>query len=440
MLSYTDGRLHLSGVSVEWLAGELGTPVFLFSEPALRENFAAIARGLAAGGSPAAIRYCARANRELAILRLLADAGGELLACHPAEARLALRAGFPPERIAYQRPALTVDEVQALLRAGIDRFYAGQPADLECLEQAAAGRPVRVSLRRRSDLAWLPLSPLTLPARRLGFSRSELLEAAARVGRSPQLRLWGLHADLGTQRESFRPYRWLLGELVALAARLEREAGVRLEELSVGGGFPSRDVGRRGLSGWWEWLRTGEERRRGRISAEAVARQVAAGYRRLSQGRLRRPPRLIAEPGRAIVGGAGVLVTTVRAVRDGWLFLDASRQVLPESPLRFSRRILPLAAPAAGQPVGRYHLAGASQETLDVLGIGCRLPLLRPGDRLVLADAGAYSLSRATRAAGLSPPAYLLGADRSLRQIRRAEGLADLLGPMEPGEPSGGGA
>src|SRR4029077_14069148 len=141
------------------------------------------------------------------------------------------------------------------------------------------------------------------------------------------------------------------------------------------------------------------------------------------------PPVLAAEPGRSIAGDAAGLVTRVRAVRGSCLFLDASRNHLPESPLLFARRILPLADSSKGAGNGAerfWNLSGCTLNTLDVLDLHRRLPPLAPGDGLVFCDAGAYSISRASSYAGLAPAIYLLAADGTIRLARRAEGVEDI--------------
>jgi diaminopimelate decarboxylase len=154
---------------------------------------------------------------------------------------------------------------------------------------------------------------------------------------------------------------------------------------------------------------------------ESFAAQLGARFRELVDSDL---PVLAAEPGRAIVGDAAVLVTRVRAIRDSWLFLDASRNHLPESPLFFTRRILPLSEKKGAERF--WNLSGCTLNTLDVLDMHRRLPPLAPGDGIAFCDAGAYSISRASSYAGLSPAVYLLQSDGNVRLARRAAGVEDL--------------
>lgn len=125
-----------------------------------------------------------------------------------------------------------------------------------------------------------------------------------------------------------------------------------------------------------------------------------------------------------------MLVSRVAAVGEGWVFLDASRNFLGESPLLFRRAIL--AVRPGGETARFVHLSGNTLNTMDVIDVRRRLPALRVGDALAFCDAGAYSISRASRYAGLSPAVWLLDRAGAVRAIRRAEDARDLMGPMAP--------
>src|SRR5947199_951476 len=109
-LDYRHGILCLEGVPLDALAARFGTPFFLLGEARLIANYRALERGL----PDAVLRYCAKTDHEAAVLETLARCGSHLLASHAAEVELALRCGFPPERIAYARPVLTPEEVDVV--------------------------------------------------------------------------------------------------------------------------------------------------------------------------------------------------------------------------------------------------------------------------------------------------------------------------------------
>lgn len=420
-LDDADGALRMEGVPLAELAERLGTPFFLISASRLRANYQSLERGLAAAGPGTVLRYCAKTNREAAVLEVMGALGSHLLASHAAEAVEAVRCGFPPERIAYARPVLTPEELDAALGLGVPLFHVHHPADLAQLEAAAAraGRPVRVSFRLRGAAG---LSLLGRLNRRLGLDADEIVEAARRAAASPWLEPAALNFYLGTQQSSLDGFTRVFRGVLALVKRLAVETGVVLREVNLGGGIPSptlRRIGPRHVLG----------RLRDRLGAssssenlEAFAARLGARFRELSESSgLSEPPILAAEPGRAIVGNAAVLITRVRAVRESWLLLDASRNHLPESSLLFARRILPLSTARKGAE-HFWNLSGCTLNTLDVLDLHRRLPPLAPGDGLAFCDAGAYSISRASSYAGLTPAVYLLEADGTVRLVREAGG------------------
>jgi diaminopimelate decarboxylase len=420
------GVLRMEGVPLAELAERLGTPFFLISASRLRANYQALERGLAAAGPGTILRYCAKTNREAAVLEVMGALGSHLLASHAAEAALAVRCGFSPERIAFARPVLTPEELNAALGLGVSLFHVHHPDDLRKLEEAAAlvGRRVRVSFRLRGAAG---LSPLGRLNRRLDLDADEIVEAARRAAASPWLEPVALNFYLGTQQSSLDGFTRVFRGVLDLVKRLKSEAGVMLREVNLGGGIPSptlRRIGPRQVLG----------RLRDRLGAsgssgslEVFAARLGARFRELIEtSGLSGPLVLAAEPGRSIVGDAAVLVTRVRAVRGSWLFLDASRNHLPESPVLFARRILPLVRDGRGAE-RFWNLSGCTLNTLDVLDLHRRLPQLGPGDGLAFCDAGAYSISRASSYAGLSPAVYLLEEDGTVRLVRRAEGVEDLV-------------
>jgi diaminopimelate decarboxylase len=418
LLEYREGGLHVEGVPLAGLAERLGTPFFLIGEGRLRANYRALERGFARAGVAAVLRYCAKTNPEPAVLETLARCGSHLLASHAAEVELAIRCGFPPERIAYARPVLLPEELDAVLAAGVRWVHAHRAADLDLLESAAAraGRRVRVSLRLRPE--GFSLSPLDRLNRRLGLGAGEVLEAARRLSRSSWIELAAVNVYLGTQQSSLDGFSRAFRRVLALLERIAAETGGAVREVNLGGGIPSlslRKVGPRRLLARWRDLPGSPG---GPEKQEDLAVRLGRRYRELAEGaRLREMPTLAAEPGRAIVGDAALLVSRVHVVEGKWAFLDASRNFLPESPLLFSRRILPL---AEGKPDRFYHLSGSTLNTLDVLDLRRRLPRLETGDALAFCDAGAYSISRASSYAGLPPAVYLLREDGEVRQVRRA--------------------
>ncbi len=446
-LAYRSGELCVEGVPLSALAEGRETPFFLLAERQLRTAYARMARAFSAAGVAAELRYCAKTNSEAAVLATLAACGAGLLACHPAEVELARACGFAAERIAYQKPVLTPRELDSVLAEGVGLVHVNLPSDLELLAAAAAraGRRVRLSLRLAAPPA---LSPLRALGRRIGLSESEALAIAHATRGSSWLRVVGVNLYLGTQQRTVDGLARATRQAMRLLRRLAA-CGVEIEEVNLGGGMPSPTMSRltpaRLLPRLLDRRSEALPARPAGHAGESPGQEVDPFTFRLAQrfAALTQPaparPRLVVEPGRSLVGAAGLLVCRVRAVRGRWLFLDASRDFLPESPWLLSRRVLTAIEPPSA--ARRFvHLSGCGLNTLDVLDLHRRLPAVAAGDLLVLCDAGAYSISRACRYTGLPPAVVMLGADGSPRLARRAETVADLSRPMTALAPAPPGA
>jgi diaminopimelate decarboxylase len=407
-LEYRNGVLHFDNTSIGALAGRASSPFFLISRDRIVRNYAMLAAGLAAWPQRSRIRYCAKTNDEPAVLSAVAAAGGDLVVSHVGEAEQALRCGFSARQIAYQQPVLTPEAIERALALGLDFFHVFHLSDLRILEEVsgAVRQTVRVSLRLRSPRRWYDISPVSLCARRFGLSYDDALTGIGRILASWTLKLAGFNFYLGTQQTIGRgQHRRAARVALSLAARA-RAMDCQVQEINFGGGISSPSLRRNSLAGAASRLLDSPAW----SDPEGSAARLAATFREeLERSRLGSAPTLVIEPGRSLVSDAGVLVTRVRRVEGRWVFLDGSRNHLPESFVLFSRRILPVKEP--GDHRSRFrHFSGGTLNTMDVIDMWRRVPALEPGDLIALCDAGAYSISRASRYAGAIPPVYFTTA------------------------------
>lgn len=400
MLRYENSRLHIDTIDIERLALQLGTPSFVFSEVRLHNNARAIAEGFRDAGIDARVRYCAKANHELSVLRALNQAGCDVVVSEAAEAELAIVAGFAPLRVSYRRPVVGVREVERACALGVRHFYIYHPGDIDVLERVAEenGVRLRASLHLAPESSTLsPISPLRWVSGRLGLRGAEAMVAARRIGASRALSLAGVSFHTGTQRTSAEAYLPMLRRALGLACRIERELSVGVSEINVGGGFPSHSLQtvlpRQRIRPLSSAVPVGDEPTRLR----AFARDVARHYAQLSEKR--GPscvPTLIAEPGRAIVSNAGIALSRVERIKGRWLFLDVTRDFLPQPAVLSARSVLP-ARQSEARRSRIMHFSGCTLDSWDVLEVLRRVPAdLTAGDLLVMADAGAYGITRAT--------------------------------------------
>jgi diaminopimelate decarboxylase len=415
---YAQGALQWEGVSLAEIAERISTPAFVISEQRLRGN----CRDLTRAFPGATLRYCAKADNELSVLRIVAAEGLDVLASHLAEVELALAAGFAPERIAFQRPLLLEDELREVLRLGVRFVHVMRPADVALLGRMTteAGVQVAVSIRL-SHRVGLPL--LGRAAQRLGCDPEEALAAARAIRNWPPLRLAALNLYLGTQQGRPAAFSAALAAALKVASRLD----VRPLEINLGGGIPAAGTERLGYANALSRFRGNHLPQT--ASLDAFSDSIRQAWERLSAGR---ELTLALEPGRSVVSDTAVLLTRIQARQGSWLFVDASRNYSGETPLLFTRRVD--AVREVSGPSALFDISGSTLNTVDVVDVRRSLPQkLEQGDVLALFDAGAYSISRAMRYGAMAPAVYLLASAGEIRLVRRPESSADLVAPMQPG-------
>ncbi|WIG61659.1 MAG: Diaminopimelate decarboxylase [Ktedonobacterales bacterium] len=416
-----NGRLRLAGIDASAPAHEYGTPLYVFDEATLRGQCQSFRRAFAQRWPESAIAYAGKAYLAPALCALLAEEGLELDTVSAGEFGVALASGYPAARIHLHGNFKPDAELAAALDAGIGRIVVDSLDELARVEALAReqGRPAAIWLRLCPDV---PTE--THAYTQTGHADSKFGldvasgvadEAAARAIASPWLDLAGLHAHVGSQLFDMRPAAEVVTFLCAFAARLRDEHGANIRELSPGGGLGVAYASDKIAPTIDEY-------------AEAVTDALHAAIERHRLA----SPRLIVEPGRAIVARAGVALYTVgprKAVPGGTTFVavDGGMGENPRPALYGVRYTAVLAermrAPAAEtvRIVGRYCESG------DVLVEAAELPVAAPGELLAIPVSGAYHLPMASNYNLVPRPAVVWVRDGQARLARRRETLDDLL-------------
>jgi diaminopimelate decarboxylase len=390
---------EIDGCDVRELIRRFGSPLFVVSESRLRAEFRAFREAFRALYPDTEVAYSYKTNYLTGIRALLHDEGAGAEVVSGLEYEMAERLGIPGERIVFNGPYKSEADLRRAVKDGawinVDNFD-----ELTALEEIAAGEGVvpRIGLRVTAKITEAPWE-------KFGFSLEAGLaeEACRRVAASSWLKLGGLHVHLGTDLDEPQAFTDLLKALVPLMARLERAHRVRWEVLDLGGGIPNRHRYARRRPGMTPEQVFG-------AFAEAIARPLGAAVRRL-QSR----PRLVLEPGRAVVEHAVSLLTTVTAVKrlsDGTkaAIADAGVHLLPTA--YYSQ--LDIAPAAASQlSVEDVTLFGPLCMQVDCLGSGLRLPPLRRGSLLVVRNCGAYADSQSMQFIHGRPAVVLAGAGKA---------------------------
>jgi diaminopimelate decarboxylase len=419
-----DGHFQLSGLDVASLAREHGTPLYLYDEETIRAQCRAFRRAFEARWPRTAVAYAGKAYLSPALCHVLREEGLELDAVSAGEVGMTLAAGYASAQIHLHGNFKPDAELGAALTAGVGRIVVDSLDELTRLEQLARARRQRVAI-------WLRLCPDVATKThtyiqtghadsKFGLAADALIEASHRALASPWLDLVGLHAHAGSQLFDVAPLARVVTILGETAAEL-RDMGADIREISPGGGM--------GVA------YTPEQRS---LEIEQYADAITGALREVCERRDLAPPRLIVEPGRALVARAGVALYTVgpRKVTPSGAILVAVDGGLGDNPrpALYQARYSAALAERMGEPATEtVTLVGRYCESGDVLIEDAPLPHACVGDILAMPVSGAYQLPMASNYNLVFRPPVVFVRDGRARLVRRREALEDLL-RLELGE------
>jgi diaminopimelate decarboxylase len=367
-----DGLL-LEGVPLNAIADALGTPVWVYGAGTMRARYRALDAALREAGLSVGIHYAVKANDHLAVLRVFAAEGAGADVVSGGELRRARLAGIPAAGIVFSGVGKTAEEMRLALGEEIGQINVESAEELEMLSALAAGmgRTARVALRVNPDVDAGTHAKITTgrAENKFGIPYAEAAALYARAAALPGIRPVGLALHIGSQILSVAPYRAAFARAAALVAAL-REAGQTVELVDCGGGLGIGDDDAPGAS------------------PAALAGAIRAAFGGLGV-------RLAIEPGRWLVGPAGLLLASVVLVKQAagrpFVVLDAAMNDLVRPAMYDAwHGIVPLSAADAVQPVAPADVVGPVCESGDTFARGRALPPLAPGARVAILDAGAY--------------------------------------------------
>jgi diaminopimelate decarboxylase len=399
--------LACEGVSLAHLAAAEGTPLYVYSTAVITERYRAVDQAFAS--HPHEIHYALKANSTLAIVRLIRGLGGNADANSGGEIDVALRAGFIPDQIVFTGVGKTLAELEQAIELGVRTINAESRGELERIDAASRARQsrTRVALRVNPDIDARshPHISTGLSVNKFGIAVTDVREIARWAAAQPGLELVGLHSHVGSQIVDLSPLSRAATVLVDLAREL-REDGVRIEHLDLGGGL--------GIS--YDGSPT--------PTAEDYAHALLPAVRDSGLA-------IVLEPGRSLVGPAGLLLSTVVDVKDRpggrtFVILDAGMTELMRPMLYGAfHRIEPVRP--SGDAEITADIVGPLCETSDTLGKERRMPRPRVGDLIAVRDAGAYGSVMASNYNRRSLPAEVLVDGSRYSVIRRRQTIDDQL-------------
>ena len=411
---YRDGHLFAEDVPVGQIAGEVGTPCYVYSEATLRRHYKIVRDAFAAVDH--LVCYSVKANSSLAILKLLKDEGSGFDIVSGGELYRALKIGADPAKIVYAGVGKTAAEIEFALTAGILMFNVESEAELAAIDAVAASlrKTAPVSLRLNPNVDAKTGHVYTTTGKKgnkFGIDIESAGKLAASLGGAyPHVRLVGLDMHLGSPITMVDPYVAGLKRVLALLARL-RKNGVNVQYLDIGGGFGIEYKG-------------GETATPADYAAAILPLVADSGCT------------LIMEPGRLVVGNSGILLARVLYLKKSgpknFVIVDAAMNDLIRPALYDSfhkiwpaRTDKPLSQCLTAGPRTRGYfeadVVGPVCESGDFLARGRVLPRVQQGDLLCVFSAGAYGMSMSSNYNSRPRAAEVMVSGSQFRIIRERE-------------------
>jgi diaminopimelate decarboxylase len=365
--------LCFEGVPLNAVADAYGTPVWVYGAGTLRARYGALAGAFAAAGLVVHIHYAVKANDHLAVISVLRGAGAGADIVSQGEFLRARKAGMAAADIVFSGVGKSVDDLRTALGGGVGQINVESAAELEMVSGIASGMGVtaRIALRMNPDVDAGTHAKITtgLADNKFGIAAHEVPALYARAAALPGIRPVGIALHIGSQILSPAPYAQAYAKAAAMIRAL-RAGGQSVAVLDLGGGL---GIGYRDEPG---------------ISLSAYANMVRRETAGLDVA-------LLCEPGRYLVGPAGLLLTSVILQKTGgarrFVVLDAAMNDLIRPAMYDSfHGILPVSPVDFVRPATPADVVGPVCETGDTFATGRDLPELAPGALLAVLDAGAY--------------------------------------------------
>ena len=402
---YVNNVLHFDGVALPALAQTYGTPLYVYSESALSDAFKAYEQAFAA--NQPLICYAVKANGNLSVLKHFAALGSGFDIVSGGELQRVLAAGGDAGKVIFSGVGKSRDEIKLALEVGVKCFNVESLPELDRINEVAAamGQTAAISLRINPDVdaQTHPYISTGLKENKFGIAFVDAMGAYRHAAALPHLRIVGIDCHIGSQLIDLSPLAEALERLLVLVDQLAAE-GIVLQHIDIGGGvgIVYNDEAQPDLQAY----------------ADTVARLLTG-----------RPQHLVMEPGRSLVGNAGLLLTQVEFVKQGegknFVIVDAAMNDLMRPALYQAYHAIEAVEPHSDVPAVLADVVGPICETGDFLAKDRELAVLA-GDLLVVKSAGAYASSMASNYNTRTRAAEVMVKQGEQRLIRRRENISDL--------------
>jgi diaminopimelate decarboxylase len=467
---YRDGKLHGEDVDLARVAQEFGTPLYIYSAGTVLDHYQRLDAAL--GDLDHLVCYAAKANSNRAVLRLLADAGAGFDIVSGGELFRVLKAGGDPKKCTFAGVGKSREEIEYALEQGVYSINVESEAELESINKIAASKGVRapVALRVNPDVDPHTHEYISTGSHenKFGIALDHAAAVYERAGKLGKIDIVGVQMHIGSQITQVEPFAEAIKKVAPLVRELKSKYGITFFSIGGGLGIVYESSFASGSSEWWRKSgRTltsvlslggrggreapGEGRTSTHEHALSIQQYVDAILSPLRELELK----ILLEPGRLLVGNAGVLLTRVRYIKQSgqkkFAIVDAGMNDLIRPALYHSyHEIVPVAQPGGTGSVPSQNFRDdtevvppATKEKIDIVGPVCEsgdffaldreMPELCEGDLLAVMSAGAYGFVMASNYNSRPLPAEALVRGDKFALIRKRQAIEDLVrGEFDP--------
>jgi len=413
-----DGHLKIGDCDTTKLVCEFGTPLYLFDEFTIHTRCREYREAFSRLYPESSVIYAGKAFLNGALVRILAEEGMGLDVVSCGELGIAQKNGFPAARIYFHGNNKSAEEITAALKYRVGHIVVDNTYELEMLERIAAGMGQKQDILLRISPGVDPHThryiTTGLVDSKFGFTLPEADKAIAWAMGSKHLGLLGLHFHLGSQISETEPYQTGIGVALKFAAEMKGKYDFELKEMNIGGGYAVQYTLDKPVPPITEFIKV-------------IASQLVAKCRELGLNL----PYLVTEPGRAIVGQAGVAFYRAGAVKDipgirRYVSVDGGMGDNIRPALYQAVYEAMVANNMLAEPNTKVTIAGKFCESGDILVKDINLPQISPGDIIALPVSGAYCVPMSSNYNASFKPAIVMVKDGKARLVRRRETLVDL--------------
>ncbi|RYZ52881.1 MAG: diaminopimelate decarboxylase [Proteobacteria bacterium] len=402
---YRNGEAHCENVALKTIAAEVGTPCYVYSKANLSGQVKRLRDAFA--GYPTLICFAVKANSNLSVLKEIFQDGMGADIVSVGELERSLKAGAKPTEIVFSGVGKRDDEILRALDVGVYAFNVESKAELESIARLAKGKgkiaPISLRLNPNIDAKTNPKIATGLFSTKFGLVEDEAMELVHFAGNHPNLAMKGVSCHIGSQITDLKPMAEAVEKMVAFAQAVQKE-GHKLEFLDMGGGL-------------------------GIVYKNEIPPSIEDYAQILINAVKPTGLRLLIEPGRLVVGNAGILLCTVMATKrtpkKAFLIVDGAMNDLVRPAMYDAYHGVKAVVESRGVEE-EFDVVGPVCETGDIFGSDRKLPLLKAGDLLYLQSAGAYGSTMSSNYNTRGRAAEVLVDGAKFKTVRRREKLEDL--------------